>query len=301
MISLLYGDNDFELKNALGKIIKDFDNEYSVEKIDGDTLSSNDLPDLLSGISLFSAKRLIVIYDASANKEVWEKLADYIDDDSSNSELVLIETTPDKRTRTFKLLLKQSNAYEYKKLNEAEAKNWLLNQAKITNTDISLVLADKIIERAGTDQWKLHYGLQKLALLGDINEQKIIENIEASPQANVFALIDASLHRSPEKVHYLVGLASVSEDPYFFFGLLSSQIFQLLTLASSDKSPSEVAGDLGVHPYPLQKLNGLAKQVNQTQRQKIAHILAECDDKLKRSGAEPWLLIEQALIKLANR
>ena len=301
MISLLYGDNDFELKNALKKIIKDFDNEYSVEKIDGDSIGANDLPDLLSGISLFSSKRLIIMYDVSTNKEVWEKLADYIADSQVSSDLVIVETAPDKRTRTFKTLQKQSLAHEYKKLNEAEAKKWLLDQAKAIKTEISPILADKIIERAGTDQWKLHYGLQKLALLGDINEQKIIENIEASPQANVFALIDASLHRSPEKVHRLVGLASVSEDPYFFFGLLSSQIFQLVTLASSEKGPSEVASDLGVHPYPLQKLSGLAKQVNKSQMQKIANIIAECDDKLKRSGAEPWLLIEQALIKLANR
>lgn len=301
MISLLYGDNDFELKKALKKIIKDFDNKYSVEKIDGDSIGVNDLPDLLSGISLFSSKRLIVVYDVSANKEVWEKLADYIADGLVSSELVIVETAPDKRTRTFKALQKQSLAHEYKKLNEAEAKKWLLDQTKVIKTEISPVLADKIIERAGTDQWKLHYGLQKLALLGNINEQKIIENIEASPQANVFALIDASLHRSPEKVHQLVGLASVSEDPYFFFGLLSSQIFQLITLASSEKSPSEVASDLGVHPYPLQKLSGLAKQVNKSQMQKIANIIADCDDKLKRSGAEPWLLIEQALVKLSNR
>lgn len=301
MISLLYGDNDFELKKALKKIIKDFDNKYSVEKIDGDSIGVNDLPDLLSGISLFSSKRLIVMYDVSANKEVWEKLADYVADGLVSSELVIVETAPDKRTRTFKALQKQSLAHEYKKLNEAEAKKWLLDQAKAIKTEISPVLADKIIERAGTDQWKLHYGLQKLALLGNINEQKIIENIEASPQANVFALIDASLHRSPEKVHQLVGLASVSEDPYFFFGLLSSQIFQLVTLASSEKSPSEVASDLGVHPYPLQKLSGLAKQVNKSQMQKIANIIADCDDKLKRSGAEPWLLIEQALVKLSKR
>src|SRR3990167_9845877 len=177
MTTLLYGDNDFELKKALKKIIKDFDNEYSVEKIDGDSIGANDLPDLLSGISLFSSKRLIIMYNVSTNKEVWEKLADYIADSQVSSDLVIVETAPDKRTRTFKTLQKQSLAHEYKKLNEAEAKKWLLDQAKAIKTEISPILADKIIERAGTDQWKLHYGLQKLALLGDINEQKIIENI----------------------------------------------------------------------------------------------------------------------------
>lgn len=301
MISLLYGENDFELKNALSKIIKDFDNQYSVEKIDGDTLTSNDLSDLLSGISLFSAKRLIVIYDASINKEVWEKLADYISDDSSNSELVLVEVAPDKRTRTFKLLQKQSTALEFKKLSEDDAKKWLISEAKKINIILDSTLADTIIDRAGTDQWKLHYGLQKLQHTSDINEQSIAEHIEASPSANVFALIDASLHKSPQKVHELVRIASISEDPYFFFGLLSSQIFQLVTLASSEKKSGEVAAELGVHPYPLQKLSGLAKQLKRADMQEIANILAECDDKLKRSGAEPWLLIEQALIKLASR
>ncbi len=298
MISLLYGENDFELKKYLRKITDEFSDKNAIEKIDGDNIVADNLADLLSGMSLFSSSRLIVIYDSSQNKEVWEKLADYIQTDT---QLILVESSPDKRTRTFKQLQKNAEVKEFKNLTEHEAKSWLVSEAKSQKIELTPSLAEKIITRAGVDQWKLHFALQKLANSGKIDEQSIKEQIEPATQASVFELIDASLHRSPDKVHKLVHELSVSEDPYFFFGLLSSQIFQLITLAVSDKKPAEVASDLGVHPYPIQKLSGIAKQLSKSDLQKIAAIIAECDDQIKRSGAEPWLLIEQALVKLANR
>lgn len=301
MISLLYGENDFELKKHLKKIVSEFADPNATEKIDSDSLSVDDLPNLLSGMSLFSQNRLVVLYDVSSNKDVWDKLTDYIENDNTDTQLVLVETSPDKRTKTFKQLQKHANSIEFKNLNENEAKNWLLVEAKNENIALSPVLAEKVVARAGVDQWKLYFALQKLANVGEINEQSISEQIEASVQANVFALIDASLQKSPQKVHKLVGEASSSEDPYFFFGLFSSQMFQLVTLAVSDKKPAEVAADLGVHPYPLQKLSSVARQLDKNDLKKIASIVAECDDQIKRSGAEPWLLIEQALVKIANR
>lgn len=298
MISLLYGENDFELKKYLRNITSEFADKNAIEKIDGDNIVADNLPDLLSGMSLFSSSRLVVIYDASQNKEVWEKLVDYIETDT---QLVLVGSSPDKRTKTFKQLQKHADTIEFKNLTELEAKKWLLGEAKDQKVELAPSLADKIVARAGVDQWKLHFALQKLASSGEINEQSIVEQIEPATHSSVFELIDASLHRSPDKIHQLVRELSVSEDPYFFFGLLSSQIFQLVTLAVSDKKPAEVAADLGVHPYPIQKLSGIAKQLNKNDLQKIAVIIAQCDDQIKRSGAEPWLLIEQALVKLANR
>lgn len=298
MISLLYGENDFELKSHLRKLISEFADKNAIEKIDGDSITADNLADLLSGVSLFSASRLVIIYDASASKEVWEKLMDYVQTDT---QLILVESNPDKRTKTFKHLQKQATVTEFKNKTDAELKNWLLTEAKSINLQVSSSIAEKIINRAGSDQWKLTFALQKLAQLDGIDEQAIIDHIEPSVQSNVFALIDASLNRSPAKVHELVSEISVTEDPYYFFGLFSSQMFQLVTLSSSDNKPAEVASDLGVHPYPLQKLSSISRQLNENDLKKIASIVAGCDDQIKRSGAEPWLLIEQALLKIANR
>lgn len=305
VITLLYGENDFALKQYLRKIVAGFENKTAIEKLDGDQVDLNDLPSLLSGATLFSNKRLIIIYDVSANKNLWAKLADYSEQvrqpADGDTHLILVETAPDKRTRTFKLLQKNADVREFKNINEAEAITWLIGESKKLDMQLDRNLAEKIVARSGVDQWKLHFGLQKLTYVNEINFETIEQQIETSPQANVFELIDASLSHSPDRVRKLVEIAASQEDPYFFFGLLSSQLFQLVTLALSDKSPSEVATDLGVHPYPLQKLSGLAKKLSTSEAKRIANILGECDDALKRSGAEPWLVLEQALMKLALR
>ncbi len=301
MISLLYGENDFELKKYLKNIVAEFGNKNSIEKVDGDSITVDDLPDLLSGMSLFSEERLVIISDLSENKSVWDKLTEYIGDDRVNTRLILTETKPDKRTKTFKDLQKLAEVKEFKGLTEGEAREWLASEAKSSGVTLSPSLAEKIVARAGTDQWKLHFTLRKLAELDTINIEDIENQVEPSTSANVFSLIDACLQRSPKKIRLLVAEASGSEDPYFFFGLFSAQMFQLVTLAVSEKKPSEVASDLGVHPYPLQKLGPIANQLNREDLKKISLVVAQCDDMIKRSGAEPWLLIEQALVKIATR
>lgn len=301
MTTLLYGENDFALKQYLRAIVASFEEKVAIEKLDGDQIELKDLPSLLSGATLFSSKRLIIIYDASANKDLWAKLGDYVEQELRDTQLILVEAAPDKRTRTFKLLQKNAQVKEFKNPSEAEAISWLMGEAKNTGLQLDRNLAEKIVVRAGADQWKLHFALQKLVHADEINPAVIEQQIETTPQANVFELIDASLNRSPDKVRKLVEVAASQEDPYFFFGLFSSQLFQLITLAVSGKSSSEVAKDLGVHPYPLQKLGGLAKKLSLSEAKRIANILGECDDRLKRSGAEPWLVLEQALMKLALR
>lgn len=305
MITLLYGENDFALKQYLQEIVTSFKDKTAIEKLDGSQIDLRDLPSLLAGATLFSNKRLIIIYDGSANKDLWAKLADYTEQvrqpADGDTHLILVEIAPDKRTRTFKLLQKNADVREFKNINEAEAITWLIGESKKLEMQLDRSLAEKIVARSGVDQWKLHFGLQKLVYVDEINPETIEQQIETLPQANVFELIDASLNRSPDKVRKLVETAASQEDPYFFFGLFSSQMFQLVALAVSSRTPAEVAADLGVHPYPLQKLSGLARKLSTSEAKRIANILGECDDMLKRSGAEPWLVLEQALIKLALR
>lgn len=301
MISLLYGENDFALKQHLKQLIDTQSDKNTIERVDGSTISSDDLANFFTGVSLFSAERLVVIHIEGMSKDVWDKLADYIELENLDTHIVLVDSSPDKRTKTFKLLQKNATTYEFKPLSEKEAKEWLQHQSVSMGIKLSNDLIEKVVARSGVDQWKMYFALQKLAHVDVINQNSIDEYVEASSSANVFALIDASLHKSPEDVSRLVQDISMSEDPYFFFGLFSSQLFQLITLASTKKTPTEVATDLGVHPYPLQKLKTISTGLSTGDIEQIVAIVTKCDNQLKRSAAEPWLVIEQALMKIAKR
>jgi len=103
MVYLLTGENTFEIERQLKKLVAGYDGD--VERIDGEELSIDRLPDLLSGITLFSSQRLVVIKSASGNKSLWATLSEWLEKGVDN-DLVLVETHPDKRTKTYKWLEK---------------------------------------------------------------------------------------------------------------------------------------------------------------------------------------------------
>ena len=84
------------------------------------------------------------------------------------------------------------------------------------------------------------------------------------------------------------------------FGLLSSQVFQLAALAVTSKPANEVASDIGAHPFALSKLAPHAKQLGHSRTRQIVRIFADTDISMKSTGADPWLLIEKALIKTTS-
>lgn len=299
MISFIYGENNYQARQLLNRIVSGFKDKNAIERYGGDTLTSDQLPDILRGASLFATHKLVVLSDITANKTVWADLAEHLESLPDELELVVFESTPDKRTKTYKLLQKLAKTHDCQNVNHSEAMVWLKEEAAKRSMMLSPSHADLIINRVGLDQWRLHFALEKLAALGAITEEVIENVIEATPQASAFALIDAALNHQPQKVQSLLQTLRVSEDAYFFFGLLASQIFQLIALASTQKSSAEIARDLGVHPYPLQKMQAQARRLTKADQQAIATIMADCDNQLKRSGAEPWLILEQALLKLA--
>ncbi len=98
MITLLSGENSFEIDRQLRQIVAEFGG--AAEKFDGVELEVRQLPDLLMGMSLFAAQRLVIIRELSANKGVWEVLPEWLERQSEDTHVVLIEPKPDKRTKT---------------------------------------------------------------------------------------------------------------------------------------------------------------------------------------------------------
>jgi DNA polymerase III delta subunit len=70
-------------------------------------------------------------------------------------------------------------------------------------------------------------------------------------------------------------------------------------LVVSDAPSADVAKDMGVHPYALSKLAPAAKRLGRTGAKKVVAAFAEADEAAKSSAADPWLLVERALIKVA--
>lgn len=300
MISLLAGENSFELQRALDKLARDFDG--TTEKIDGTELQLKQLPDLFMGATLFASHRLVVIKNLSENKPIWTSLSEWIPRIPEEIHVVLVEPKPDKRTKTYKELQKVASvqlfsAWEDRDASKAES--WVFQEAKQLGLELAKPNAQLLVRRVGVDQWRLYAALEKLAVLDEVNQQVIENVIDASPNENVFYLLETALKGDRARLQTMIANLEATDDPYRLFGLLGGQIFQLATLVVSDKPSPEVAKDLGVHPYPVSQLAKYAGTIDRAGARKIVAAFADADAGMKTSSADPWMLIELALQHVA--
>lgn len=298
MITVLTGENSFEISRALDSIVVQF--AGVPEKFDGSELELNQLPDLLLGGTLFATERLVIIKSLSDNKQLWDVLPEWLQKVGDEIHIVLIEPKPDKRTKTFKDLKKMADVKEFAVWGERDtyaAETWVAEEAKRQGIVMDKKAVQTLVARVGLDQWLLFQALEKLSVLDEVTVDTIEQFIDANPTENVLNLLDAALRGDSKKVHDMIGVLQRTQDPFMTFGLLSGQVFQLAALAVTDKPSADVAKDIGAHPYALSKLAPHAKKLGRSGAQKLLTIFADADIAMKSSATDPWLLIEQALIK----
>jgi DNA polymerase-3 subunit delta len=300
VITLLTGENSFEIERELRRIVSQFDGEP--ERIDGSTIEIRQLPDLLMGVTLFADRRLVIIKGLSENKVVWVDFIDWLPRVSDDIHVVLVESKPDKRTVTYKELKKNAIVRDYPVWSErdsGQAEKWVKQQSESIGLTLDTKSVQQIVRRVGVDQWSLFHALEKLSFVGTITSEIIESTIDAHPSENVFNLFDAALRGDRAKVHNMMRTLEVTQDPFQLLGLLSGQAFQLAAVAVSSPS-DDVAKDLGVHPYVISKLSSSAKKQGRAGARRIVAVFAKADDDIKVSRGDPWLIIERTLLQVAT-
>jgi len=303
MITLLTGENSFDIERALTAIIDDFEDiDGTVEKIEAGDLRSSQLPDILVGVSLFSQKRLVVIRGLSENKDVWSALINWIPKMSDDNHLVLIEPRPDKRTATYKLLKEKASIREFQSWSDRDVvmvEKWVALEAEKQGVLLDKKCVQFLVQWVGVDQWQLFHAIEKLSFTDECSVEIIKNLIEPNPVENALNLFENAINCDTKSVTKMLKTLEQTEDVYRLAGLLSSQAFQLAAVASASRSDN-VASDFSIHPYVVSKLAPIAKKLGKKGAAETVAIFVELDDDMKSSKADPWLLVERALMKVAN-
>ncbi|MDN5819123.1 MAG: DNA polymerase III subunit delta [bacterium] len=301
MITVLTGDNSFEIRRRVLAIKSAARGE--VESIDGDSLAVNDLPSLLLGMTLFNPDRTIILKHVAANSGVWAKLAEYISKIDDKTSLVIVEPSLDKRTKTYKELKAQATIETYEAWtyrDESRAINWVIKTAEDLGLKSNRAEAKHLVDRVGYDQWQLDSALQKLALIGSMSRGMIDTIVEEDVHANVFQLLETVLLGSVSNVVDMTNQLERTEEPYKIFGLLFSQLFQLVALASAP-SVDVAAKDLKLHPYAAKKQSQLASRVSQAKLDQAVKLFAESDQSIRFARPDQvWAEVTKLLVAVCQ-
>lgn len=306
-ITVLFGENSFEKTSQLASLKKQAeDSNFLIENLSAENLTEEDLLNAICGVSLLAEKRLVIVKNLSENSAIWSNLGAMIERISSDVHLCLVEEKIDKRSAIYKALNKIADMREAKSLTPRDAKNlaeFARKLAKDSGFSLDLKTAKFLVEWVGLNEWKVRDAVERLGLFGEFSSEKIREFIPQNQEGSAFGIFESAMSGDFESVIREISKLKTLEGvngAYLFFGLVSSQFFNLATLKigkSSGKTTAEIAKEIGANAWVLGKLEKLARDVSQDSLKKIAQSFAETDEKLKTSGANPWDLIEALLLE----
>ncbi|MDR0590953.1 MAG: DNA polymerase III subunit delta [Candidatus Nomurabacteria bacterium] len=300
MIKVFFGDGSFELERMLERTTANCDAE--VERLAGDSLTKNDLLNILQGTSLFTDKRLVVVRHLSDNTEVWEQLAET---SGSDNDIILVETKLDKRSKVYKNLQRVADLQEFGAYSERDAykiQQWLKEEAKLLGLELNNKIVQYLTEVVGLNQWQLAQALDKLSLLDEeITTSRIDEIVEPSIEQGVFGIFEAAVQGKTKHVVSSLDKLELVEEPQKLLGLFISQALNLAALVfSGGKTPADVAAELGVHPFVMSNLKKVSDQVSKPKMRKILGMFNQTDREIKTASVDAWLAVKNLLVRVSK-
>ena len=300
MIYLFYGENEFEKRQVIAKLIGD----EKATRRDGEDLTLSGMQEIAIGQTLFMSSSIYLISKLSENSEVWSQIPDIKFDD--DKVIILVEDKIDKRTKTYKWLQKNAKVQEFLPLSDRQKPQllkWCVAEARARGYDLTSYQAGVIVDRLGFDQLRLSNFLDQLALAEKVTDDLIDNFIPLARMENVFDLFVSALAGDYDKVHDIISyLESESgvDGAYQTMGLLASQATNLTALVLADGDSKLVASDFSANPYVLRKLTSSTKGVDKKKLKKINDALLRADLQMKTTSVNPWLIVEAALVGIGK-
>ena len=310
-ITILYGDNSYERTTQLAKMKIDAEKSgFEIQKSNSDELSKGDFVSLICGISLLSEKRFVYIRNLSENSEIWQNLAEILPRISTDVHLCLIEDKIDKRSVVYKAISKIVELYEFKNLTTRDSKN-LAEFARLFAKKQGLSLDNKtasfLISWVGVDEWRIRDAIEKIALIGEANEQNIREFVPQNIESNAFVIIEMMFLGESLKLQeeFLKLRITDGEDGAFrFLGMISTQIFNLAALKigkNIGKTTAEIAKEIGANTWALGKMENFVQNLSESQLAEIVSKFAQVDEIIKTESVDPWNLVESTILEITSK
>jgi DNA polymerase-3 subunit delta len=268
MLIYLYGENEFAIKQKIDSIKAQY-----VDKTGGDAdmqtfdMSEHNLSDLLNAFSvvpMFVSSRLFIVRNLDILKLTKDQLHKLIDAVSDSTNVVVVDSKPDKRSVYFKAISKLKNAKYFGNLSPQKLVSWIRDRTQELGGSIDNTAINLLIERVGNDQWQLDQELRKLT---NFNSQITKESIEQLVVPNLtqsaFMMIDAIVRKDAKKASEIYEhLITQGEADQMILGAITYQ-YRMMVLAKDNVGKgSEWQKELSVSPYAATKAQNLIKNID---------------------------------------
>jgi DNA polymerase-3 subunit delta len=292
MIIALTGNNAFALQKRLKELISEFVKEYgdlALERIDAGESEPQAILDALQNLPFLASKKMVVVRDLGQNKQAAETIEQIINAAGEDTDLVIYEPQPDKRTAYFKTLKAKSQLEEFNELDGRSLAKWLVDEAGKRGGDLTQADANYLVERVGLDQALISNELDKLIIYSPkISRTNIDLLTDPLPQSKVFDLLDAAFGGKKSKALELYEeQRALKIEPQSILAMIAWQLQLLAVTKYADgKSTASIAKDLGMSPYPVSKAANLAHKLDDEKFNNMVDFAYQIDIKSKTTSLD---------------
>lgn len=198
----------------------------------------------------------------------------------------------DKRKKTYKAIEKSGVVFESATIYENKVPAWIEDFVREKAYRINPRASALIAEYLGNDLSKVSNELEKLMLNiqkgNEISVEDVQNNIGISKEYNVFELQDALAKRNVIKANQIIsyfGSNPKANPIQLVLGAMNTWFTKILKYHYvADKTPQNLAKELGVNPFFVKDYDQAAKSFNVSKTFEIISFLREYD--LKTKGVE---------------
>lgn len=264
MIYCLFGENTYQSRQKLNEIIKEYrkktDPGFRIHRFDAEEDDVSELKNVIQSQSLFSSKKLIVIFSACSRKESFSILQQFVDvlKDAKDTTLIVWEgglnREAEKRLQEIKPSFVKSQ--EFRALSQPALLSWIREEARargaiLNEYDVSYLVS------LGSNLWKISGELEKIALRSEeATQQTVLQH------ATVFHLADTFLTAPRLALQYFFTLLRGGEEEARLFSYLASHMRTLVMVKSYMNQGKTVLSSHGIHPYVVKKASVATRDIS---------------------------------------
>lgn len=311
MLYFFFGQDEWGMKQELRKIEAGFIDpslgDLNIVRLDGTKLAAKNLATEMMTVGFLMPKKLIIIENLLKNKAGTEvdRIIEHLSKENVDVDIVIIENTPpDKRTSTFKKLVKISKAKEFVSPNPFDLVKRIEELALDGDSSITKEAAQLLSTMLPSDSLRLEQEVKKLSLfrMGSRIEKEDVESmVVAEVNSNVFDLVDnlarKNLDLSLQTLQKLIA-AGINEN--YILTMITWQYRQLLIVRDLLDKKTATAQTSGINPYVFGKVLSAAKNYSFSRLKQIYSELEKTDYLIKTGGQEPKLSLELLAARLCR-
>lgn len=284
-IYLFYGEEKYDLEQAVLKIKKQFsnlENGINLFYINSDNI--NELENISSSLTFFGDEKLIIMKDLNLkfDPEILNSNKD------NNITYIIIEESIDKRTTCYKNLSKIAEIKEFKYMDSKQIPIYIMEVLKKYNIKIDRETAEYMYEICGDDKTNLLNELKKIVSYLNSEYDKVTKEIidkvcSKTLNAKIFDMLDVILQKEHIKgINMLDELLLQKEPIVRIYIMLYKQIKQMYLIKILEKQGEKnIVQTLSMHPFTFKKLSYSVKKYTEKELKKILNLFDEYDEKTK--------------------